>query len=131
MTTTEFLHQFVNPACHKIHNSQEEYQDIKQRSVVIKATTFYQIYKHNVFGKVDARLEMRDFFHVCGQYFYYDKYICDHGTEFYYHIIFNDDNDMYKLTQKLIEKKVKANAPTTLKDVRYMYEAISPYKEEL
>jgi hypothetical protein len=130
MTTIEFLQQFISPSCHKVDNDRAEYLKIREQSVLIKATTFYSIYKHNVFHK-DARLEMRDFFHVCGQYFYYDKIICEHGTEFYYHILFNEDNEIYQLTQKVIQKKIRANAPSTLKDKLYMYEAISPNKEEL
>jgi hypothetical protein len=37
---------------------------------------------------------------------------------------------MYQITKDLIEKKIKANEPSTLEDVRYMVEAVSPSLEE-
>ena len=127
MTTLEFFNSYVSPTCHKISHNLTEYVSIKRRSDVklIKATTFYQIYKHNVFGSDGHRLPMKDFFRLCGQYLYYDKYVCTHGTEFYYLVVFNSDNEMYQLTADLIDQRIEANGPQTLTDLQYIYEAVT------
>lgn len=127
MTTLEFFNGFIDPACHKISHDLTEYGNIKMRADVklIKATTFYQIYKHNVFGSDGHRLTMKEFFHICGQYLYYDKYICEHGTEFYYLVVFNKGNETYTLTADLIDQRIEANAPATLTDLVRVFEAIS------
>ena len=125
MKTNEFLNDFISPSCHKVVHSIDEYDVVKEDAVQIKATTLYQIYKHNVYPSSDDRLTMKQFFHVCGQYLYYDKYVCDHGTEFYYYVKFNDENEMYKLTEPVIQKRITANAPDTLKDLKYIMKAVS------
>lgn len=131
MTTLEFFTGYVNPICHKISHNLTEYTAIKRRDDVklIKATTFYQIYKHNVFGADGHRLDMKDFFRLCAQYLYYDKYICEHGTEFYYLVVFNPDDEMYQLTAELIDQRIEANSPSTLTDLISIYEAVT--KEDL
>jgi hypothetical protein len=127
MTTMEFLKGFINPACHKIEHNIAEFNVIRSNPnvVLVKATTFYQIYKHNVFGADGKRLSMREFYRICGQYFYYDKYVCDHGTEFYYYIIFNEDNEIYKLTKDIVLKRVQVNAPEKLKDLQHVVMAVT------
>jgi len=127
MTTLEFLNGYVSPVCHKVIHNLTEYASIKGRHDVklIKATTFYQIYKHNVFGGDGHRLDMKGFFHLCAQYLYYDKYICEHGTEFYYLVVFNPDNEMYQLTADLINQRIEANGPHTLTDLITVYEAVT------
>ena len=131
MTTLEFFNQFVNPVCHKLSHNLTEYADIKRRDDVklIKATTFYQIYRHNVFGPDEKRLNMKDFFRLCAQYLYYDKYICEHGTEFYYLVVFNQENQMYQMTSDLIDQRIQLNSPETLTDLIRVYEAVT--KENL
>ena len=126
MNTQEFLQNFINPVSHKVEHNTIEFDKIKKLTEVtmIKATTFYQIYKHNVYSKED-RLPMKEFFHVCGQYFYYDKYICTHGTEFYYYVAFNSTNLIYQVTQAIINKRVWANRPDTLKDLEFIVEAVT------
>jgi hypothetical protein len=127
MTTAEFLQDFINPISHKVQHNTTEFDRIKKLSnvVMIKATTFYQIYKHNVYPSSGDRLSMKDFFHACGQYFYYDKYVCTHGTEFYYYVAFNEKNQMYQATQPIINKRVWANRPATLKDLEFIVEAVT------
>lgn len=129
MGTLEFFQSFISPSCYKIDHNTTELRMIKQIQGVlqVKATTLYQIYKHNVY-EMDGRLTVRDFYRVAGQYLYYDKYVCDHGTEFYYYVVFNADNEMYQLTQGLIRKRIAANNPSTLKDLVHVVEAVS--KEE-
>ena len=126
MTTQTFLQEFVNPVSHKVEHNSTEFERIKKLSNVtmIKATTFYQIYKHNVYP-TDDRLTMKEFFNACGQYFYYDKYICKHGTEFYYYVAFNPSNIMYQATRAIINKRVWAHRPATLKDLEFIMEAVT------
>lgn len=123
MDTFKFLNEFVSPVCHKRVHSWEEMNAIPD-PLLVKATTFYQLYQHNVF-EGDDRLSLRQFFRVCSQYFYYDKMVCEHGTEFYYYVVFNEDNEMYKLTKDIVRSRVKANAPDTLTDLSYIIEAVT------
>ena len=132
MTTLEFFNGFVSPACHKVAHNLTEYESIRMRAdaKLIKATTFYQIYKHNVFGSDGHRLQMKEFFRICSQYLYYDKYICTHGTEFFYHVVFNQGNEMYALTADLIDKRIEADAPGMLTDLVHIVTAVSRDKGE-
>jgi len=127
MNTADFLQDFINPVSHKVMHTPQEFNKIKKLSnvVMIKATTFYQIYKHNVYPTSGDRLTMKEFFHACGQYFYYDKYICTHGTEFYYYVAFNNDNKMYQATAPIVAKRIWANRPDTLKDLIRVIEAVT------
>ena len=126
MTTLEFLQEFVSPSCHKLEHGLTELNEIKSTPgvVMVKATTFYQIYKHNVFGS-RGRLSIQEFYQVCGQYFYYDKYVCTHGTEFYYYIVFNELNQMYKITKDIIIQRINANNPSTLQDLLHIVPAVT------
>jgi hypothetical protein len=82
MKTLEFFQSFINPRSHKVLHNITELDSFRQDAILVKATTLYQIYKHNVFES-SGRLPMREFFQIAGQYLYYDKYVCKHGTEFY------------------------------------------------
>ncbi len=127
MTTKEFFTDFISPTSHKIKHDQEEFHEIKNYPgvVLVKATTLYQIYKHNVFCKDEKRLTMQEFFRVSGQYLYYDKYICKHGTEFYYYVIFNKSNKMFEITKDVILKRVYVNRPQLLRDLEFVVEAVT------
>jgi len=127
METKDFLQDFISPMSHKVQHDITEFDRMKKLSeiIMIKATTFYQIYKHNVYPTEEKRLTMKEFFHVCGQYFYYDKYVCTHGTEFYYYVAFNKNNKMYQATAPIINKRVWANRPETLKDLKFIVEAVT------
>lgn len=129
MTTTQFFNGFISPIAHKIVHSVEEYDKIRKYDNVqmVKATTLYQIYKHNVFGR-DERLSMREFFRVSGQYLYYDKYVCVHGTEFYYYVVFDEDDKIYEATKEIVDKRIEANSPSTLDDLLHVVLAVT--KEE-
>lgn len=131
MTTHEFLNVFVSPTSHKVEHNASEFERIKNNNNVqmVKATTFYQIYKHNVFGVDGDRLNLKEFYRACSQYFYYSKYYCRHGVEFYYYIIFNEEHKMYEATKDIIEKRVQANSPERLKDLEYIVEAMAKEKE--
>jgi hypothetical protein len=124
MKTLEFFQGFISPRSHKVMHNITELDGFRKDAVLVKATTLYQIYKHNVFEN-SGRLEMRDFFQVAGQYLYYDKFVCKHGTEFYYYVVFNERNPMYQLTKSLIQKRVYANRPEALKDLIKVIPAVT------
>lgn len=127
--TSLFFSEFIDHRSYKLQHTLEELEVLKQVPgvVLVKATTLYQIYKHNVFES-EARLDMREFFRIAGQYFYYDKYVCEHGTEFYYYIVFNEEDVRYALTKPIVDARVKANEPDTLDDLLYIIPAVT--KEE-
>ncbi len=124
MNTRDFFNGFVDPACHKIEHNTAEVARVRSLPglLKIKATTFYQIYKHNVFGS-DERFTIQDFYRVAGQYLYYDKMVCTHGTEFYYYVSFNEANAMYKVTKDLIRHRVDVNSPERLTDLLHIVPA--------
>jgi hypothetical protein len=124
MKTLEFFTKFIDVKAHKIEHNLEELDLIRNKTVLVKATTLYQIYKHNVFER-DGRLTIRDFYQIAGQYLYYDKYVCKHGTEFYYYVMFNENNPMYQLTKELLRKRIYADRPETLKDLLQVYPAVT------
>lgn len=127
--TGMFFTEFIDSRSYKLMHSVDELTEIKKIDsvVLVKATTLYQIYKHNVFAS-EERLGMRDFFKIAAQYFYYDKYVCEHGTEFYYYVIFNEDDSRYALTKPVVDARVEANSPKTLHDLLYIIPAVT--KEE-
>lgn len=118
MTTQEFFTAFLDHRCHKVAHSHREYDKVQGLDGIqlVKATTLFRIYKHNVYP-TDGRLSMKQFFLVAGQYLYYDKYICEHGTEFYYYVRFNSDNPMYAATAPVVQKRIERNSPEYLKDL--------------
>jgi hypothetical protein len=125
MNTHDFFHSVLDPRYFKNAATLTEYESLKNYTLV-KATTLYDIYRHMVFGS-DARLTMKDFFRVCAQYLYYDKYICDHGTEFYYYIGFQE-HEIVTLMRPIIDKRIISNAPDTLKDIQY---TVKPFERKL
>lgn len=133
MNTLEFFNGFISPSCHKIQHNLEEYRKVKENINVhvIKATTFYQFYKHNVFGPDNDRLSMRDFFRICGQYLYYDKCLCYHGTEFYYYVIFNEDDPTYLLLKDFLEKRIAVDGMDTLNDLIKVIPAVTKEYQEV
>jgi hypothetical protein len=124
MKTLEFFQSFINPRSHKVLHNITELDSFRQDAILVKATTLYQIYKHNVFES-SGRLPMREFFQIAGQYLYYDKYVCKHGTEFYYYVIFNEKNPMYQLTKSLLQRRIYANRPEALKDLIKIVHAVT------
>lgn len=121
MNNHEFFNDFISQVSHKINHDHIEHQLLTGRAdvVLVKATTLYQIYKHNVFD-IDGRLPLKEFYRVCGQYLYYDKYVCRHGTEFYYYIVFNENNNIFKATKDLVLRRIELNSPSTLDDLEYI-----------
>lgn len=124
MKTLEFFQSFIHPRSHKVLHNITELDGFRNDAILVKATTLYQIYKHNVFES-SGRLPMREFFQIAGQYLYYDKYVCKHGTEFYYYVIFNEKNAMYQLTKSLLQKRIHANRPEALKDLIKIIRAVT------
>lgn len=116
MLSHDFFNTFIDPRSHKVLHNLEERHKIEALDGIqlVKAFTLYQIYRHNVFEN-EGRLSMQEFYRVCGQYFYYDKVNVPSGTIYYYHVLFNEDNDIYQATRDLIERRVIASSPNTLK----------------
>ena len=116
MLSHDFFNTFIDPRSHKVLHNLEERRTIEALDGIqlVKAFTLYQIYRHNVFES-EGRLSMQEFYRVCGQYFYYDKVNVPSGTIYYYHVLFNEDNDIYQATRDLIERRVIASSPNTLK----------------
>ena len=72
----------IDQSCVKRYFNRSEYKRIKRESVRVISTDLYR-----EFG---AGSTYQEFYAEMKQYFYYDKYICDHGTEFVYYIKFKD-----------------------------------------
>lgn len=127
MTSLEFFNDYISTSCHKVKHDYYELSNIKKLDglFLVKATTLYQIYKHNTFGADGKRLSMKEFFRVAGQYLYYDKYVCAHGTEYYYYVIFNPDNYMYQLTKEVVIPRIEVNGPESLSDLQHIVPAMT------
>lgn len=126
MTTIEFFTDFISPVSHKVEHSYAELEKIKRvPGILVKATTLYQIYKNNVSDADGSRLTMQEFFRVCGQYLYYDKYVCTHGTEFYYYVVFNRDNKIYRSIENITKKRIYCNSPEQLRDLIHVIPAVA------
>jgi hypothetical protein len=122
MTTTTFFTEVILPTVHKIEVTPTEYARIVNVGMLVKATTLYDVYRHMIFES-DARLPMKEFFRVCAQYLYYDKYVCTHGTEFYYYVQFNTAHEMTALMLPVITSRIAANKPDKLNDLLYIVKA--------
>lgn len=131
MTTKDFFLQFIDTSIHKTEQTLEEYHRFRDDSdiLMVKATTMYQIYKGQVF-EADGRLSMREFYKACANYFYYDKYVCTHGIEFYYYVKFNEQHQMYQIVKPVVLKRVAANSPDRLRDLEYIIEAVTKHNVE-
>lgn len=128
--TFEFFNHYLDKSTHKLLQNLEEYNRVKDTPgvLMIKATTFYQIYKHLVFTN-EGRLGLQDFYKMSALYLYYDKYVCDHGTEFFYYIKLNVNHPLYTIMHRLVQEKIKRNGPEHLDDLRHIVEAVTKYNK--
>lgn len=81
MSWNNFL-SMVKPECLKTTYAQDEYDRIKKTCTYVNATFLYRLY--------DGELSYQEFYKKLKDFFYYDKFICKHGTEFLYLISFKD-----------------------------------------
>lgn len=79
------LCSLIKPTCIKRTFRRDEYERIKSTSQLVNATTLYRWYVQ--MGGTDTykqfRMSVKDVL-------YYDKYVCEHGIEFYYHVHLQD-----------------------------------------
>lgn len=75
----------IDPSCYKRYFNKSEYKRIKRSSIRVNATELYAM-----FGQGMTYPEFRT---LLKEHFYYDKYVCEHGTEFYYYIAFKEPHE--------------------------------------
>ena len=88
----------IDPSCLKRYFNVSEYKRIKKIAIRVNSTDLYE-----EFGR---DMSYQDFYKMLKEHLYYDKYICDHGTEFYYYVRFKDgrsENIRHKDVQKIID----------------------------
>lgn len=69
----------IDPACFKRYFNKSEYKRIKKNAIRVNATDLYASYGEGTY---------KEFYTMLKKHFYYDKYVCEHGVEFYYYIKF-------------------------------------------
>ena len=81
------------PSCIKRDFTMSEYLRVKRTCRRINSTESYDHYRYVYGGKVPYVT----FYNTLKCLLYYDKYICTHGTEFYYYV----DADAFKCNSRL------------------------------
>lgn len=119
MTSKDFFTRFIDASCNKIYPSTyEDYIKIKEQTTPVGANTLYTIYTSLV-----DNVDRDTFYKEAKKHLYYDKYICDHGVEFYY---------LVSITQQeqtpLVMGMIMNNTPSKLDDIRLIINAV--YKED-
>ena len=71
----------IDPVCYKRYFNKSEYKRIKRNAIRVNSTDLYDMY--------GGDMSYKEFYSMLKEHFYYDKYVCSHGTEFYYYIKFN------------------------------------------
>ena len=71
----------IDPSCYKRYFNKSEYKRIKRDAIRVNSTDLYDRYGEG--------MTYKEFYTMLKAHFYYDKYVCTHGTEFYYYIKFN------------------------------------------
>lgn len=88
----------IDPTCLKRYYNKSEYKRIKKTAIRVNSTDLY-----DEFG---GGMSYKEFYNMLKQHLYYDKYVCDHGIEFYYYIKFNvprEEHIHHKDVQKIIK----------------------------
>lgn len=70
----------IDPTCLKRSFTKSEYERIKNDSIRVNSTDLYKEYGHGI--------TYQEFYTMLKQHLYYDKWVCEHGTEFYYYVKF-------------------------------------------
>lgn len=71
----------IDPTCLKRYFNKSEYKRIKRSAIRVNSTELYK-----EFG---GGMTYKEFYTMLKEHLYYDKLVCEHGTEFYYYIKFN------------------------------------------
>ena len=69
-------------SCLKTHFNMREYKYVRKHGKLVCSTDLYAHYKH-VYG---GTLSYRSFYEAVKAMLYYDKFVCDHGVEYYYYV---------------------------------------------
>lgn len=80
---------FVSNNCLKCTPNSKDYERIKSNSFAISSTDLYCLYLLSCEG-ADV-FDFKTFYTYTKANLYYDKFICTHGTEFYYYVMFKED----------------------------------------
>ena len=81
----------IDPSCYKRYFTKSEYKRIKKNAIRVNSTDLYDMY--------GGDMSYQEFYTMLKNHFYYDKYVCEHGIEFYYYIKFSsprEENIKYK-----------------------------------
>ena len=89
----------IDPTCLKRYYNKSEYKRIKKTAIRVNSTDLY-----DEFG---GGMSYKEFYTMLKQHLYYDKYVCDHGIEFYYYIKFNVPREE-RIHHKDVQKIIKA-----------------------
>ena len=81
------LLKLVDPSCLKYMYDYDEYRQVRSNSTMINFTTLYMFYTTTT----STPISYQEFYNHLKNYFYYDKYICKHGTEFIYYVKAKDE----------------------------------------
>ena len=86
----------IDPACLKHSFTADEYERIKSDSIRVNSTDLYKQYGRGMtYPQFYAKLK---------RYFYYDKWVCKHGTEFYYYVKFKKPRREYIMDTDVLYK---------------------------
>ena len=87
----------IDRTCLKRYFNKSEYKRIKKTAIRVNATELYE--------ELGEGMSYKDFYTMLKEHLYYDKYVCDHGIEFYYYIKFKEPREeviKYTDVQKII-----------------------------
>lgn len=76
----------VDPICLKNDFGIDEYTRVKNTCAMVNSTALYNVYKTMTADPVPYR----EFYTLLRSSFYYDRYVCSHGTEFMYYVKLKD-----------------------------------------
>lgn len=96
------LCSIIDDSCLKKEFTVNEYKRVVANSVPVNATTLYRWYTN-----LGGTLHYKSFYAKLKELFYYDKYVCTHGTEFMYHITFINGTYIERMPTDVI-KVIKA-----------------------
>jgi len=110
MTFNKFL-SLIDPICLKVSFTEDEYNKVKACSTEVNSTTLYAYYKLIA----DRPMSYTDFYKELKKNFYYDKYVCAHGTEFIYYIKGQDEQ---------FSKFIESKRFTDFNDLKYVWRMV-------
>lgn len=88
----------IDESCYKVHFTQDEYIRITSTCSLVNSTTLYRWYK-----QLGGTVSYKEFYPKLKELFYYDKYVCTHGTEYMYYIMFRNGGYRERIPKDVIE----------------------------